>query len=735
MPFNQKPSLPFLAGVLASMATLASAGAQTVTVYETTADAKILLANQPSVSFGSSGGTSTITVNPNTKYQQMDGFGASMTDSSAYLISTKLTAAQQSSLMTWFFNNSTGIGLDWLRQPMGASDYSAQGNFSYDDMPSGQTDVSLNNFSIAKDLTYTIPLLKQALAINPNIKVQLLPWSPPAWMKTSGTMNGGNFNDSYYTSLGQYFVKTIQAYQAQGVPIYAIAAQNEPENSAGYPSESFSSGEEATFIGSYLGPALANAGLSPKILGYEHNWNDPSYPEAVLSNSAAYNAMAGTSWHGYTDPSGLPNQTAVQNAYPNKGQWFTEATGFGNGSFSGDLGWAMENLLIGSVRNYAKSVSEWNLALDQNYGPVNNANCTNCRGFVTINTSVSPATITYNVENYAYGHAAKFVTPGAYRVDSNSAAAGAKGVEDVAFQNPNGSMVLIAYNSGGSSATFNVNYAPNNTSFAYTLPGGAVATFTWTPGTTTTSTAPTAPSSLTATAASSSQINLGWTASSTSGATYSVYRSTTSGFAPGSSNLVASGLTGTTYSSTGLAASTAYYFVVQAVNSVGSSPSSNQASATTLAASTTSTGISTTAYYTVVNQASGACVDLTGGSTSNGTTLQQWACGSGNLNQQWKFTATTGSYYEVTPHASGTLAWDVTGVGTAPGSTMQLWTYGGGLNQQFQPVLQSSGYYTFIDHNSGLCLNVPSGATTNGLQLQINTCNGSTSEAFKLTQQ
>ncbi len=734
MRSNQKPTKPFLAGLLASAATLATAGAQTVTVYQTNGDGSVLLANQPSVSFGSSGGSTTITVNPNTKFQQMDGFGASMTDSSASLIYNKLSASQQSALMKWFFSTS-GIGLNWLRQPMGASDFTAQGNFSYDDMPSGQTDVNLNNFSIAKDLTYTIPVLKQAFAVNPNIKVQLLPWSPPAWMKTSGTMNGGNFNDSYYSSLAQYFVKSVQAYQAQGIPVYAVSAQNEPEYSTGsYPSESFSSSEEAAFIGGSLAPAFSSAGLSPKILGYEHNWNDPSYPEAVLSNSAAYNAVAGTSWHCYSDVSGITNQTAVQNAYPNKGQWFTECSGSTTGAFGSDLAWGLEHLIIGSTRNWAKSVSEWNLALDQNSNPTNGG-CNNCRGFVTINTGVSPATVTYNVENYIYGHAAKFVVPGAYRVDSNSAAAQTGGIEDVAFLNPDGSMVVIVFNDASSSTKFNVNYSPNNTTFAYTLPAQSVATFTWMPGSTgTTTTVPAAPSSLTATAASSSQINLSWTASSTSGATYNAYRSTTSGFAPAAGNLVTSGVTGTTYSDTGLAASTAYYYLVQAVNSAGSSASSNQASATTSAAAAGGT-VSTTAYYQIVNKASGSCVDLTGGNTGNGTVLQQWACGAGNLNQQWKFTPASGSYYEVTPHASSTVAWDVVNVGTTPGTNMQLWTYGGGLNQQFQPVLQSSGYYEFIDHNSGLCLNVPGGVTTNGQQLQINTCNGSTSEAFTLNQQ
>jgi hypothetical protein len=112
--------------------------------------------------------------------------------------------------------------------------------------------------------------------------------------------------------------------------------------------------------------------------------------------------------------------------------------------------------------------------------------------------------------------------------------------------------------------------------------------------------------------------------------------------------------------------------------------------------------------------------------------LQQYTCYSGNLNQEWLFTATGGGYYEVTTYNSSTAAWNVVGLGTSPGTDMQLWAYGGGLNEQFEPVLLSTGYYEFIDHNSGLCLNVPGGAATNNLQLQINTCNASTSESFQL---
>jgi glucosylceramidase len=153
-------------------------------------------------------------------------------------------------------------------------------------MPSGQTDVNLTNFSISKDLTYTIPVLKEAFAVNPNIKVEMLPWSRPAWMKQSGTMNGGNFNDTYMPSPAQYFVKAIEAYQAQDIPVYAINPQDEPENSnSSYPTETFSATEEETFIASDLGPALASAGLTQKIFGYEHNWGDTTYPETLLADS------------------------------------------------------------------------------------------------------------------------------------------------------------------------------------------------------------------------------------------------------------------------------------------------------------------------------------------------------------------------------------------------------------------------------------------------------------------
>ena len=435
----------------------------------------MLLQAQPSVSFASGGdsGGLVITVDATSQYQKMDGFGGSLTDSSAWLIWNKLSASQQTTLMQQLFSPSAGIGISFLRQPMGATDFSASGNYSYDDMPSGQADLNLTNFSVTHDAAYIIPLVQQALAINPNIKVVALPWSPPAWMKTTGTMNGGNMNPAYFPSLAQYFVDFVQAYQQQGIPIYALSVQNEPlYSTTGYPSEYLAATDESTFIANNLGPALNTAGLgNVKLFAYEHNWDDTAYPESELASSAAQ-YLAGSSFHCYAgDPSA---QSTVETAFTAKGIWFTECSGITSSTFAGDLVWNAEHLLIGATRNWARSVSLWNLALDQNSGP-KNGTCSNCRGVVTIDDSVSPANVTFNVEYYILGHVGKFVVPGAHRIDSNTF--GARSIEDVAFQNPDGSIALLVLNSAGSSGTFTVSF--KGQSFNYRLPAGAVATFRW----------------------------------------------------------------------------------------------------------------------------------------------------------------------------------------------------------------------------------------------------------------
>jgi glucosylceramidase len=469
------PACLLLTGCPHSTGTAQATSGPTVQIVETTGDRTMLLQPQPSVSFTTTGNSSApvITVDATTQYQQMDGFGGSLTDSSAWLIGNKLSPSQQTTLMQQLFSPSSGIGISFLRQPMGATDFSASGNYSYNDMPAGQTDPNLANFSIAHDTAYIVPLVKQALSINPNTKVVALPWSPPAWMKTTGTMSGGKINPSYFPSLAKYFVDFVQAYQQQGIPIYALSVQNEPLYSpTGYPSESLPATDEAAFIATHLGPALSSAGLgNVKIFAYDHNWDNTAYPESVLASPAAQ-YLAGTSFHCYAgDPSA---QSTVKAAFPAKDIWFTECSGISSTTFAGDLVWNAEHLLIGATRNWARSVSLWNLALDQNSGP-RNGTCSNCRGVVTIDDSVSPVQVTFNVEYFILGHLGKFVVPGAHRIDSNTFGAGS--IEDVAFQNPDGSIVLLVLNSARNAATFTVSF--KGQSFTYTLPAGALATYSW----------------------------------------------------------------------------------------------------------------------------------------------------------------------------------------------------------------------------------------------------------------
>jgi len=477
LPFTR---LPLLAAGLALVPATAFRPAsiqanEAVSVWLTTGDQSKLLAQQADVSFASSSAaaSTTITIDEATTYQTIDGFGAAMTGSAAYNFNQKLSASQRDALFNDLFTGS-GIRLTFLRHSLGASDFSAYGNYTYDDKPSGQTDTGLTAFSLGSDLTDVVPMLKAARAKNSAIKIMGTPWTAPPWMKEQYQWAGGWLSTTYYQTYANYFVKYVQAMQAQGVPIYAVTLQNEPLFAASYVSMRMDPGNEAAFLKNNIGPAFQNAGLSTKLIAYDHNWdNGPNgnYVQSVLADASAASYVAGSAWHGYSATSGIPNMTTVHNAYPTKDIWFTEITGSVGSSFAGDLKWHLSNIIIGNLRNWAKSALEWNLALDQNNGPTNGGS-TNCRGVVTINNGTGA--VTRNVEYYALGHASKFVDPGAVRIASNSVAGG---LEDVAFKNPDGSRVLLALNNGSASTTFKVSW--NKQSFTYTLAAGAVATFKW----------------------------------------------------------------------------------------------------------------------------------------------------------------------------------------------------------------------------------------------------------------
>jgi glucosylceramidase len=411
----------------------------------------------------------TINVNDSVRYQQIDGFGASLTDSSAWLISQKLSETQRRELLEMLFDAKKGIGLKILRQPMGASDFALE-SYSYDDMPQGQEDPELRHFSIDHDKAYIIPILREALAINPDLEIMGSPWSPPGWMKTSGSLMQGTLLPAAYAPLAKYFVKYVRAYEAAGVPIYAVTMQNEPLYIPGdYPGLGMSASEQAKFLSENLGPAFRAAGIKSKILAFDHNWDLVAFPIEVMSDSKAAAFAAGIAIHCYGGT--VTAQSELHERFPGKGIWLTECSG---GEWQkGDLLEQTMELIIGATRNWAKSVVLWNLVLDQNHEPFLGG-CKTCRGVVTIDHSASPPRIVPNVDFTAMAHVSKFLAPGAVRIESNTFGQGS--LESVAFGNPDGSIVLIVLNSGGA-ATFNIGWRKKY--ITYRLDPNAVATFRW----------------------------------------------------------------------------------------------------------------------------------------------------------------------------------------------------------------------------------------------------------------
>jgi len=251
-----------------------------------------------------------IDINPHVRYQQFTGIGAAMTDSSAWLIYDQLSATDRLRLMQDLFGAS-GIHMNFLRVPMAASDYTVSADpYSYDDMPTGQTDPSLSHFSIAHDLTYLIPTLQQALQVDPGLEIFANLWSPPGWMKANDAL--GNQNDqgtllpSGYQPLADYFVKAIQQYAAQGIPIDAITPQNEPRTSGSgttYPGLTLPEPDEAQFIAQNLAPALSAAGLRTNIYGNDLSWDSTAYANGLASDPAAGRDLAGPGRRRSTAPS------------------------------------------------------------------------------------------------------------------------------------------------------------------------------------------------------------------------------------------------------------------------------------------------------------------------------------------------------------------------------------------------------------------------------------------------
>nr|WP_154985393.1 glycoside hydrolase family 30 beta sandwich domain-containing protein [Paenibacillus xylanexedens] len=380
----------------------------------------------------------TVQLNDRQTYQEMDGFGASFTDAAAYLMNQKITDEQRAEVMKRLFHPTEGIGLSVIRNPMGASDY-ARTVYSYNDLPDHQTDPELAGFSIAHDEADIIPLTRQALALNPELKLFASPWSAPGWMKTSGSMITGQLKPEWYSAYAEYFVKYIQSYAAHGLPIYAITPQNEALYEPGhYPGMLMPAEAQAEFIFNHLKPAFVRNNLDTKILCYDHNWDRPDYPLTVLEQAGE--AVDGVAWHWYGGDASA--QSKVYEAFAGKEVHFTEGSG---GEWIPPFEQAFSNVIrtgIHILRNYSKSLVLWNMALDEHNGPtVPGFGQSTCRGIVQINQQTGD--LVYTLDYYALAHFSALIRPKAVQIQSVSSD---DSIYTVAFRNTNGSTALVLFN-------------------------------------------------------------------------------------------------------------------------------------------------------------------------------------------------------------------------------------------------------------------------------------------------
>lgn len=414
-------------------------------------------------SIGSLSENPQIEVDSKITYQEIDGYGFSLTGGSALHINN-MSNSEKASLISELFGQGDGdIGISYLRVSIGASDLDAA-PFTYNDLPAGQTDINLDNFSLAPDRIHLIPVLKQILEVNPDIKILGSPWSAPSWMKTNNSPIGGSLKPEYYEVYANYFVKYIKGMEAEGITIDAITIQNEPQHDGNNPSMVMSSNEQKEFIKNHLGPAFESANINTKIIIWDHNADRPDFPINILNDPEAKQYIDGSAFHFYAG--NISALSEVHEAHPDKNIYFTEQWIGAPGNFSGDIAWHTRNLIVGATRNWSRNVLQWNLAADQNLEPHTEGGCDQCLGGLTIEGD----SVTRNPGYYIIAHASKFVRPGSVRISSNEVS----GLPNVAFKTPEDNIVVIILNDLAGSSK--VELSIDGELYSISLAAGSVAT-------------------------------------------------------------------------------------------------------------------------------------------------------------------------------------------------------------------------------------------------------------------
>ncbi len=445
-----------------------------VQAWITTTDQVHLLAPAPAQAFGKRAALDLdIEVDAKQRFQTMVGFGANITDASAWLIQQRMNPAQRKALLDDLFGKPPGIGLSFTRLTIGASDFS-RSHYSLDDVPVGESDFAMEKFSIAPMRAEVLPVAQEAKRINPALRIMASPWSAPAWMKSNGSLIKGTLKPEANGAFAAYLGKFADAMQAEGLPLFALTLQNEPHfEPEDYPGMRLMPPARAQLIGEHVGPLLAKRDQNVKILDWDHNWDEVNSPLQVLADARANPFVAGVAWHCYGPEREIVSQSKVHEAYPDKETYFTECSGGEwKPHWRETLPWFMRYLIIGTTRGWAKGVLLWNIALDENHGP-HLGGCKDCRGVVTIDSRTGA--VTRNFDYYALAHASRFVRPGAVRIGSTGEL---DGLETVAFQNSDDqSIALIVLNGATRARKFSIRFGGQR--FHHTMEAASVGTFVW----------------------------------------------------------------------------------------------------------------------------------------------------------------------------------------------------------------------------------------------------------------
>lgn len=403
-----------------------------------------------------------IKVDPLKKEQSILGLGASFEHATCENLS-KLPAEKREEVIEKIVSPDKGIGMNLMRLCIGASDFIGEPYYTYDDLPEGETDPDLAKFSIEKDRAYVLPAIKIAQRKNPDLLFFASPWSPPAWMKSSGKLGTGILQPEFYPAFARYLLKFVQAYEAEGVPIHAITVQNEPQMvSKDYPTTSWRAQDQRDFIRDHLGPLFRENNVKTLIWCWDHNWNRVDFPRTILSDPQAAQYVDGTGFHLYEGK--VEAQSTLHAEFPDKHVYFTE------GSVFRPYG-AIK--LAEILRNWSRTYNAWVIMLDEHQKPNRGPHSATA----TCIELLDDGSVRYNFDYFMQGQFMKFIQRGAVRVESTLP--DMRLFSNVAFLNPDGNLCLVAANASAKPQPFVVNCGDHM--FSATLPPASVATYLWRP--------------------------------------------------------------------------------------------------------------------------------------------------------------------------------------------------------------------------------------------------------------